>query len=64
MRSLNSHISFYIYLEDENEKTLIKTLDLGYSLGIENVKSDTKQPSIKALCLSLIRVVCHRALPE
>lgn len=31
-------------------KTLIKTLDLGYSLGIGNVNSDTKS-SFKALFL-------------
>lgn len=61
MQSLNSRIAFYIYLKGENEKTLIQTLDLGSRLGIENVKSDTKQPSIKALCLS---PTCSLALPE
>ena len=45
------HLSLYVSLfRMKVTKALIKTLDLGYSLGIENVNSDT-EPSFKAFSL-------------
>lgn len=49
MKSLNSSISFYIYLEDKLTKTWVKTLHFNFSLGIENMNITLRQPSVSSL---------------
>ena len=60
MKSLNSSLTFYIYLEDKVAKTRIRTLDFGDCLGIENVNTTLRQPSVRVPSYTLL---CGHKVP-